>query len=649
MEEKEKKELLQKILNVDNDPKMARVATTVFINKATKEEAKYFLGYLDHHDPAVKKIARSILGQKAVGEACDILIDEFTQTVEKLTFMPDAEYKENTYYQNLIEILETIFNIAKTENLENEPFFNRIDDVFKKTKNEDLRFSLIKLIGLLGDRIDYFIEIYEELTEKERRGLYYVYTFVKDPKRMEIYNLGLSDERNFDYVIANMLNFEEGKKALSEQLLSLSSYNKQTVLKKLQTGKYPEFNDVLITMLSDKNKFLVELAIENLKNNITADFSLEPFINLVETGYSPEGILGALEIIAYFVKKNPEDIYLSGLEKQPSHKNKTYILDFFIEQLKNSIKPTEPLTEKVLPKLLVYFDNYAKDKEELFISIFKIVPNLWFNNSSKLKGVKKKIITFKKDFENRLSTQFKNNLGEFVVKVNQLIARFEEEENKVKNIVVLFDIDPKKIDHDRMMKLKEQLQEIDELDQATTDRLIDFLDTMFEISKIDWKIKSVAIELLGDYGDLRVLNKLKEAAEKESSLAVKVAAQKAATKVEQRFAAAIESVLIIEPLFYIQKKLNEFFASKMFRVFNLETVEKLPEITEKFFKFLVITDAALSTDSLHFILEYLDINMDTILVIVTAKEEIMNDYSHLPNVRFLKKPFNEDTLTAIIQ
>ncbi len=43
MEEKEKKELLTKILNVDSDPKMARVASTVFINKSDKEEAAVFL------------------------------------------------------------------------------------------------------------------------------------------------------------------------------------------------------------------------------------------------------------------------------------------------------------------------------------------------------------------------------------------------------------------------------------------------------------------------------------------------------------------------------------------------------------------------------------------------------------------------------
>ena len=140
MEEKERKELIHKITNADNDPKNARVAMTVFINKADDEEAKLFLKYLDHGDPAVKKIARSILGQKAIVEACDPLILEFLAVVNNLTFMPDEEYKENYYYVNLSEILETIFNIVKTNPYQNDAFYSRLVEIFKKTKNEDLRF-----------------------------------------------------------------------------------------------------------------------------------------------------------------------------------------------------------------------------------------------------------------------------------------------------------------------------------------------------------------------------------------------------------------------------------------------------------------------------------------------------------------------------
>ncbi len=648
MDEKEKKELVAKILSVDNDPKMARVAATVFINKASKEEAAVFLGYLDHTNPSVKKIVRSVVGQMGLVEACDILIKEFRTIVGNLTFMPDAEYKETNYYNNIIEILETIFTIAKSEKLENVPFFNRLDEIFKKTKNEDLRFSLIKLMGLMGDRFDYFMQIYDDLTEKERRALYYVYTFVPDSRRLEIYKKGLFDERNFEYVVSNMLNFPEGRVALADQLLNLGSYSKQTVLKKLQEGKYPEFNDVLTKLLNDKNKFLVELSIEILKNTITSDFSLAPFINMIEAGYSPEGIIGALAIIAHFVKKNPEDIYLDGLEKQPSHKNKTMILDFFIEQLKTNIQPSDDLTSKVLPKLLVFFDNYAKEKEELFYSIFKIITSLVFTNSSKLRMAKKHVIQFKKEFESRLSVQFKNNMSEFVVKVNQMIGRFEESESKVKNVAILFDIDPQKIDYERMVKLKEQLSEVDTMDSETIERLIQFLMTMYQAPRIDWKIKSVAVELLGIYGDLKILPRLIEVNETESSLAVKVNAQKTIKIIEERFADSIQSVLVIEPLFYIQKKLNEFFKSKAFRVFNLDDIEKLAAITGKNFHFLVITDSLINPETSAIMLEYLDANLDTILIIVTGSQETVDNFGHFPNVRFLKKPFNNDTLMEVI-
>lgn len=648
MEEKEIKELIQKITNADNDPKGARVAMTVFINKADDEEAKLFLKYLDHGDPAVKKVARSILGQKAVIEACNPLILEFLEVVKNLTFMPDEEYKENFYYANLSEILETIFNIVKNTSYENDAFYSRLVEIFKKTKNEDLRFSMIKALAIMGDQFDYFMEIYDDLTEKERRALYYVYTFVKDPRGVEIFKKGLGDDRNFEYVVANMLNYEQGRIALAEELLNLGNYNKQTVLKKLQDGKYPEFNDSLIKLLSDKNKFLVELSIENLKNSISSDMSLEPFINMINTGYSPDGIQGALEIISHFVKKQPEDIYMNGLEAQPSHRNKTVILDFFIEQLKDNIEHTEHLTEKVMPKLLVFFDVYNKEKEELFFSIFKIIPNLFYTNSTALRSVKKKIIGFKRDMDKRLSTQFKNNLSEFVVKLNSLIGRFEESENKIKNIVVLFDIDPHKIDAERMTKLKEQLNEVEALDEETHARMVDFLVTMYEESKIDWKIRAVATELLGDYGTIKVLPKLKDWAESDSSLAVKVNAEKAAAKVEEKFQDSIESVLIVEPLFYIQKKLNEFFKSRAFRVFNLDDITKLPEVAGRFFKFLVVTETLLNPESAPNVMEYLDENLDTILIIVSGKPDDMDMFQGLENVRFLLKPFNDDTLTQAI-
>jgi hypothetical protein len=649
MEEKEKKELITKILNVDNDPKMSRVAVTVFINKATQEEARYFLDYLNHHSPAVKKIARSIVGQKTIVEALKPLFREFYNVVGSLNFMPDEEYKESHYYPNLIEILETIFNICREKCISDKDFYTRVVQIFKNTRNEDLRFTLIKLLGLMGGQFDYFLEIYDDTTEKERRALYYVYTIVEEPGRLEIYKKGLEDDRNFEYVISNMLSFEEGRLALSETLLSLGSLKKQTVLKKLQQteGKYPEFNNVLIKLLSDKNKFLAELAIENLKTSPSFLLELDPFIEMMETGNSPEGIRGAMEIITHFVKKNPENIYLKGLEQQPSHRNKHVILEFFLKELKNNIRQTEELTEKVLPQLLVFFDNYSKEKEELFISIFKIIPVLKFPSGAKIRAVKKKIITFEQEFEEQFSHTFMNNLDEFLVKVNHMATRFEETESKLKNIKVVFDIDPTQIDHERLMKLKQQLEEIDDLDKETHAKLVQFLLTMYEAG-IDWKIKTTTIELLGEYGGIKEIPKLSQVAEKESSLAVKINAQKAIKKIEEKHADAIQSVLILEPLFYIRKKLSEFFKSQAFRVFNLTEVERFGEIITKPFRFLVISDSLLDEGFTRQVFDYMDTNLDTILIIVTANPDSLDIFKEIPNIRFLKKPFNDDLLQEVI-
>jgi hypothetical protein len=562
MEEKEKKELIAKILNADNDPKISRVAVTVFINKATPEEARYFLDFLHHHHPAVKKIARFIVGQKSIVEALKPLLQEFYNVVGTLNFMPDEEYKESHYYPNLIEILETIFNICREKWIQDKDFYTKVVQIFKNTRNEDLRFTLIKLLGLMGGQFDYFMEIYEDMTEKERRALYYVYTIVEEPKRLQVYKKGLEDDRNFEYVISNMLSFEQGRLALGETLLSLGNLKKQTVLKKLlQTkGKYPEFNNVLIKLLSDDNKFLAELAIENLKTSPSLQSELDPLIEIIETGYSPQVIRGAMEIIAHFDRKNPEDIYLKGLEKQPFLRSKQVILEFFFKELKNNIRQTGELTEKVLPQLLVFFDDYSKEKEDLFISIFKIIPLLEFPSGAKIRAVKKKVITFEQEFADRLSNTCGNKLDELLVKIEQMAGQVEETESKLKN-----------------MNARESIK-----------------------------------------------------------------------KIEEKPADETQSVLILEPLPYIRKKLNEFFKSRAYRVFNLKEVARFGEIIIKPFRFLVVSDSLLDEEFTRQLFDYVDTHLDTILILVTPNPDDLDIFKEITNIRFLKKPFNDDRLQEVI-
>jgi len=563
MEEKEKKELIAKILNVNSDPRNSRVAVTVFINKATPEEAGYFLDLLQHHHPAVKKIARFIVGQKSLVKALEPLLREFYNVVGTLNFMPDEEYKESHYYPNLIEILETIFNICKEKSIQDKDFYTKVVQIFKNTRNEDLRFTLIKLLGLMGGQFDYFLEIYNDMTEKERRALYYVYTMVEEPGRLQVYKKGLEDDRNFEYVISNMLSFEQGRLALAEALLSLGSLKKQTVLKKLlQTeGKYPVFNNAMIKLLSDDNKFLAELAIENLKNSAFLQLELAPLIEIIETGYSPQAIRGAMEIIAHFDKKNPEDIYLKGLEKQHSPRNKQVILEFFFKELKNNIKQTGELTEKVLPRLMVFFDDYSKEKKDLFISIFKIIPLLEFPSGVRIRAVKKKIITFEQEFAEQLSNTIENKLAEFLVKIDQIARQFEKSESKLKNIKT----------------------------------------------------------------------------------------QNAIKKIEEKDADETQSVLILEPLPYIRKKLNEFFKSRAYRVFNLNEAARFGDIITKVFRFLVISDSLLDEEFTRQVFDYMDTNLDTILIIVSVNPDSLLDiFKKGTNIRFLKKPFNDDQLNEVI-
>jgi hypothetical protein len=371
---------------------------------------------------------------------------------------------------------------------------------------------------------------------------------------------------------------------------------------------------------------------------------------MIETGYSPEGISGALEIIAHFVKRHAEDIYLQGLEKQPSHKNKNIILEFLIAKLKTDIKITEQLTDKILPKLLVYFDNYSKEKEELFISIFKIISTLRFADSGKVKGVKKKFVGFKKEYDARLSTTFRNNFGEFMVKLNQQIGRFEESESRIKNIVVLFDIDPYKIEHARMLKLKEQLASLEFLDEDTGAQLVQFLAKLAGLEKIDWKVKTVVLDLLAEYGGAGEISVLTKVIETESSLAVKVNAEKALKIIEEKHADDMVPVLVMEPLFYLQKMLNEFFASKLYKVNVVTDTTKFSETLEssESFKYVVVSENVFTPELSQEAFDYLDEHPDTTLIIITADLQKMAAYQDLPGVKFLKKPFNQEVLKQLI-
>ena len=58
---KEKETLVKRILKAQNDPKDARIAASVFLNKATKKDATVFLSYLEGTDIKLKQISEYLL------------------------------------------------------------------------------------------------------------------------------------------------------------------------------------------------------------------------------------------------------------------------------------------------------------------------------------------------------------------------------------------------------------------------------------------------------------------------------------------------------------------------------------------------------------------------------------------------------------
>lgn len=125
-------------------------------------------------------------------------------------------------------------------------------------------------------------------------------------------------------------------------------------------------------------------------------------------------------------------------------------------------------------------------------------------------------------------------------------------------------------------------------------------------------------------------------------------ARESIKKIEEKHADETQSVLILEPLPYIRKKLNEFFKSRAYRVFNLKEVARFGEIIIKPFRFLVVSDSLLDEEFTRQLFDYVDTHLDTILILVTPNPDDLDIFKEITNIRFLKKPFNDDRLQEVI-
>lgn len=646
MDEKEKNILYNRILAVSSDPKAARIATKMLINQGKPEDGRKFLDYLDSSDPAVRKISRNILGQMGCLEAMNPLLESLSQSIGDLTFLPDEEYKESHFFTNIIEILESLYGIVRINGIQNEDLRIRLLDIFKKTKNEDLRFSLIKLISILGESGEYFLTIFEDLTAKEKRALYHVYSFLESPHRLELFNLGLKDAVNSEFVIPNMLDFDAGRVALASAIPGMNDKQKAFFLTTLLDKDAAAFLDVLVELLDDENRQVIQLATDNIKAMEFDPFPRERFLDKIRNGYSYEMVKAVLSIFEHFVKTGREEDLLQAMEVQRLFNNKTVILEAIFKAIKGRQDVDPEFSRRFLKILLEYFKTFSEENQEFFLTILKVIPGLTFTQSVQVREVRKEVMLFLKRHEEQINQTVVNNLQECLARLNQQIAHYEESEEKIKHIEVLFELDAKAIDAPRLEKLKLQLNELKETSGDFLVRLNRFLVKMLNESS-DWKIRSLSAELLAEYGTADTIPHLIQKQNQDQSFGVRVSSSKAVESLQEKYGISPRLALVIEPLFYISKLISESLNDNGYKFQLLKDwPDPAPWQKEKT-AMLWVSDQFLDEEHperLTMLIDSLGKELKTV-IIVTASPEKFQKYRIHQGVKLLKKPFARESLS----
>jgi hypothetical protein len=654
MNDAEIRALLDKILKASQDQKGAHVAAAVFINKAEPAEALVFLPLLESRDQAQKKLARHVLGQMGITEAVEPLMKELREAVSQFTFRPENEYQEAIFFPNIIDIFETLFGIIAAHDLKLDELLTIAEAMLDKTRNEDLRFSVIKILTLLGNQLDRFMAEYKALSDKERRALYYVYSFKEHPQRVALFKTGLLDEKNFEYAVTHMLKFKNGRHLLGELLPTLADLQKLTVLKKLQDDSAEDFETPLLAMLAEDSKLNLEIIGDIIRKAPPATFPLEHFIALLHGNHSPEIIKAVIQIVDHLAHQSARGLYLEAFAKQTSLRNKTILLEHLNKLLKSERNGSGDFSQQVLTAILPFMDRYVVEREELTLAICKLLPTLGYANVNHIKTVRRQVIEFaktsEKGAENMLPQVVRNNLNECITRLNAISARMEESEGKVKKIALLFDIEPQKIEADRIAKIKEQLQEIDVLESDFVDNLRWFLLNVCQTSHDDWKKKAAACNLLGDFGNADDLTYLKRLIQNETSLGAQVSIRNAIAAMQTRLDLPNEPILLWEPLFYMNKLLTDNFKDKPVTLANIKLETEFDALANQPFHRLFVSETVLAqAGNIERINAYLARNPNCQLVIIASQADIAAHFTQHGAVRVLLKPFKPNAIDELFQ
>ena len=655
MKEKEKQDLIQRILGVTKDRKSARVAASIFVNRADGRDAAFFLDYLDHPDMMIRKMARGILAQMGVWEAWPLLWKEWQDAVGSLTFMPDEEYREERFFSNLTEILEGLGTLAQKKGYQDVARYRELEKIFLRTHNEDVRFGLIKLMALLGGQEAYarLMEFYGDYTDKERRALYYIYAYVPVEGRMELYKKGLKDPANHEFALTNMMGFSEGRAMLAADLARMDLSAKQLVLRVLQTEKHPDFIEPLIEMLGGDNRFVAEGSAELLKDLLggggAGAFPRERFQEMVATGYLPHQVQSAMNLLRHALGPKAVDLLLDALSRQALYPNKAIILEGIFLCLKEQKRVPSHLGGRLVELLLPAFDSLSEEREPFQLTALKVFSHLDLAQSLQLKTLRKVLLGFFRQHEASLSVTLKNNMTETLGRIGQSIARAEQDEQKRRDIELLFDLPLEKLEASRMERLGEQIEEAGVGDEAFRERLDRFLQDVYARAGEDWRKRTETVKLAGRFGGPNLHPWLLDVAREDGSLGVRVAAQGSAEQCAARWDLEARRALVQVPLFYLRKLIGDACQEMHLPVVLVEGSEPLLSGEVPRAQVVFLSEELIPGADPAAYLETLRSRTDAKrVVVVVGESEAWRDIV-LPWLVLLKKPFRQEHVLALLQ
>jgi len=641
--------LRERILAAGSDPKKARIAAAVFKNQARREQALFFLDFMSSGSPAQQKMALRILGHFGIFEALPLLAEKIKNIAGSLSFLAEAEHKEAAFISDLREFVEAAFVITTISGTKNERLIEVCEEILKKTSDPELRFLLIKIILFGKNNFPFFLDAWPDLTEQDRRAVYLIASTTKNPFTGKIFELGLEDWKNFEFVVAEMIKNTEGIELLKKKISSLDEKSKLLVLKKLADEKIYALEEELLSIIkkhSDPES--VELAVEIIKNAEKEVFPLDFFEIILHESVLSEPIRLSLELINRFFRKEAVPILINAFEKQPLFKNKTLILSGIIKNIKTYSSPDPATSLKIRDLLLPYFDRYTKEKEDFIISAIRILPQLSFAKSTQAMELRRQLIEFTKYNESEISTKLKNNAHENIAKLNQAANRLEKIESKTKRLLLLFEIEPGKIESERISFLREELRELGEISEDFRDKMLCYLTTVITDKTADWRKRSAAVELLGEYGDKQTAGVLLNLIREEKSLGVKTTAQQSLNRLRQRSVLPEPVVLLFETLFYVTKLITDFCHENEIRCLSINDLTGFSRWPGKECIAVFLSDAFLDHPDLPKLSVFLENNRQTKLLLMTSNPEIQATTSGLPRFTTLIKPFKACDLAEML-